>query len=37
MNKVFALFVKYSLLPEKEFFLRASQKIYALAEQAERY
>lgn len=31
MNKLFSLFIKYSIVPEKEFLQKASQTIYSLA------
>jgi hypothetical protein len=34
MNKLFAMVLKYSMLPEKEFFKKATQQIYQLAERA---
>lgn len=37
MDKLFALFVRYSLLPEKEFTKQASKMIYSMAEFAEDY
>lgn len=37
MNKLFSLFLKYSLVPEKEFLRKASQAIYSLAELAENH
>lgn len=35
MDKLFSLFVRYSLIPEKEFIQRASKMIYSAAELAE--
>ena len=35
MSKLLGMYLKYSLLPEKEFTVRASKRIYELAELAE--
>lgn len=37
MNKLFSLFIKYSLVPEQEFLRKASQAIYSLGEFAENF
>lgn len=35
MNKLFSLFIKYSILPEKEFLKKASHTIYSIANYAD--
>ena len=35
MDKLFSLFVRYSLVPEQEFIMRASKAIYSMAELAD--